>query len=458
MNLSAYPRPHGDTGIGFHYAPRRTAGDAAEAALWLPVLRTLGASWLVIRAGIDDPVPEAFVRQLVESAIEPVVLVPLRPLRPLDPARVRPFARAWAEAGIHYLAIMHQPNRLAEWSADQWAQPDLVGRFLTLWLPVAWEVAQAGLVPVFPALAPGGEYWDTAFLAGALQQLARGEARPLLDRLAIGVQNLFANHPIDWGRGGAAQWRDARPYRAVDGLEDHRGLWLPQWYDEIVRREAGFSLPLVALASGAVLGNRDDPRYGVVDLAAHAERNVTAARMMLQGELPDPLLNLAFWTLTGGGSAAGEDAAWFRQDGQHLPAADLLRQLPRQARVSSAARAMEVRLAQRPKAIGHYVLFGSQDDQLARAEWEAAQPYLRHFRATAGFSAEEACQAASVTIVGSPASVPPATERLLREAGCHVERVDGTPRELARRLRRLVEADCRFPGELGRRQARARKG
>lgn len=458
MNLAAYPRPAADTGIGFHYAPRRTAGDAAEAALWLPVLRTLGASWLVIRSGLDDPVPEAFVRQLVESGIEPVVLMPVRPIRAIDPAAVRPVARAWADAGVHYLAVMHQPNRLAEWSPDQWAQPDLVGRFLALWLPVAWEVAQAGLIPVFPALAPGGEYWDTAFLGGALQQLARGEARSLLDRLAIGVQNLFANHPIDWGQGGAAQWRDARPYRAVEGLQDHRGLWLPQWYDEIVRREAGFSLPLVALASGAVLGNRDDPRYGVVDLAAHAERNAAAARMMLAGELPDVLLNLAFWTLTGGGTAPGEDAAWFRQDGQHLPAADLLRQLPRQQRVSGAARAMELRLAHRSRVIGHYVLFGTQDDRLARAEWDAAQPYLRHFRPTAGFSTEEACQAESVTIVGSAGSVPAATERLLREAGCHVERVDGPPRELGRRLRRLVDADCRFPSELIRRQPRPAKG
>jgi putative cell wall-binding protein len=70
---------------------------------------------------------------------------------------------------------------------------------------------------------------------------------------------------------------------------------------------------------------------------------------------------------------------------------------------------------------------------------------VARFRPTLGFSAEDARNAEYVTIVGGEAGVPAATERMLREAGCKVERIAGRDEdETSRMLAELARLNRRF--------------
>ncbi len=445
MQLARYPRPPGDTGLGFHYAPRRTAGDEQEIERCLSQLRSLGTSWLVLRAGLDQPLSEPFVRRLIAADIEPVVLIPVRPIRPIPQQQLRPLLRAYADYGVHYVCVYHQPNRLNEWAANDWLQPDLVARFMEFWTPAAIEIVAAGLYPVFPALVPGGHYWDTAFLAGALDELLASEARPLVDRLVIGIHNMTFNRPLSWGGGGKAKWRDARPYTVARELEDHRGFRMFEWYDEIVRSRIGYSLPVLAIASGAVLGSREDPRFPRIEADSHAEINAELAMMMGRSELPDYLMNQAFWVFSGGGGGSAESAAWFRSDGQSLPAVERLRDAPKLARVSRSAKAVEAGILRRPKPLHHYVLFPRDDGVVGGDPWGSAKSYIERFHPACGFDLEEAAQAEFVTLIGGPFSIESNEEEALREAGCRVDRIgDGDPRQTRRILDKLAKSGRRF--------------
>jgi hypothetical protein len=171
------------------------------------------------------------------------------------------------------------------------------------------------------------------------------------------------------------------------------------------------------------------------------------ARQMVAGELPESVLNLGFWTLTGGGSPGAEATAWFRVDGQYLPAVDLVRQLPRGKRPSHAKKAVEARLERRPKPLHHYLLFGTAGDAINAAEWKAAGDYVRRYRPTCGFSLDEAVQAEYVTIVGGLSSISREQEQVLRDAGCQVERIGSeSTRDTAKAFKMLVKANRRFKG------------
>jgi hypothetical protein len=65
--------------------------------------------------------------------------------------------------------------------------------------------------------------------------------------------------------------------------------------------------------------------------------------------------------------------------------------------------------------------------------------YLLRFGPTFGFSSEEAAYAEAVTILADEEAVSPAVEASLREAGCQVQRVAGTAREVELRLAELEE-------------------
>jgi hypothetical protein len=72
------------------------------------------------------------------------------------------------------------------------------------------------------------------------------------------------------------------------------------------------------------------------------------------------------------------------------------------------------------KSLDHYVLFWQTVD-----DWASAQSYIGRFRATHGFSVEEAQHAQYVSIVGGTNRVERAVEQALLDAGCHVERIAG---------------------------------
>ena len=61
--------------IGFHYFPDANHFRESDLYTWLPELKTLEASWLVLNAPADRAIPEFFINGLKENGIVGEVLV-----------------------------------------------------------------------------------------------------------------------------------------------------------------------------------------------------------------------------------------------------------------------------------------------------------------------------------------------------------------------------------------------
>ncbi len=98
------------------------------------------------------------------------------------------------------------------------------------------------------------------------------------------------------------------------------------------------------------------------------------------------------------------------------------------------------------KTIEHYMLFWHRSAK-DWAEWDlqGALDYIAAFKPTIGFDIEQAKSAKYVTIVGGTGGVPAGAERVLKAAGCKVERLDGKTESGTRQLlEELVAKKKRF--------------
>ena len=105
MKILEYPRPVGDTGIGFHWFPDIYHYDKNQFDTLIPKMKDLGTSWLTILSEPDKPVPEFFVRALIEHGIEPVIRVYTPVIRLLEHAALRQLCQTYARWGAHYIHV-----------------------------------------------------------------------------------------------------------------------------------------------------------------------------------------------------------------------------------------------------------------------------------------------------------------------------------------------------------------
>jgi hypothetical protein len=98
------------------------------------------------------------------------------------------------------------------------------------------------------------------------------------------------------------------------------------------------------------------------------------------------------------------------------------------------------------KTIEHFMLFWHRrPDDWAEWDLQGAFDYIAKFKPVIGFDIEQAKAAKYVTIVGDTNGVPGNAERILRAAGCQVERISGsTESETRRILQKLAAEDKRF--------------
>src|SRR5579883_1081161 len=245
MRLDQFPRPRGDTGLGFYFCTDASRYDRQSAPYWLRELKDLGASWLVLTSDLERRIPEFFIRELIAAQIEPIIRVDVRPIHPVDRATLADLCRQYAEWGAYYLHVYTEPNLATRWRMEDWAAPGLVERFADILFPAIETVHLAGLFPLVSPLSPGGHYWDLTFLDHLLDLLARDERRHVFERLGLCAHNYASNRPLNWGKGGPERWPRARPYDCPNGSQDHRGFYLFEWYDAIVRDRLGHSIPIL---------------------------------------------------------------------------------------------------------------------------------------------------------------------------------------------------------------------
>ncbi|MDP2727558.1 MAG: hypothetical protein Q8P59_08435, partial [Dehalococcoidia bacterium] len=168
--------------------------------------------------------------------------------------------------------------------------------------------------------------------------------------------------------------------------------------------------------AGAALGEWEDASFSPLEGKTAAQRNQEAAQLLMDGELPDCLFNLAFPLET-----VMEDAA--------IGTIKALRESSRHPRYFSWNKPEKELKSAFPKPIYHYLLLPAEKRGRVWPEG-----YVRRFHPTCGFSLEEAMQAEFVTILGSNMEISPQEERKVRAAGCKVERVVGKNLKEARKV------------------------
>ncbi len=433
------------TRLGFHYYPDTHHYRESDLRAWLPELKGLGASWVVLRAPVDRAIPEAFLSGLVASGIEPILHFPFSlAASPLSEDLTLLFD-TYARWGLNHVILFDRPNRRRAWPPRDWAQQQLVERFIDRFLPLAETAVHSGLTPVFPPLEPGGDYWDTAFLRTALQAVKRRSQRSLLDKLTLSAYAWVKNRPISWGAGGPERWPGARPYHTPPGEEDQRGFRIFDWYQTISQAILGKKLPIILLGTGCHLGDQGDSELPVIDEEAHTERNLELIQALSgqaqsntkgdpSGTVPPEVIAGNFWLLTADPDHQQADKAWFKSDGSSLPIVGALRQwLDAQDDVETEQKPLEKSMDSEGslRPIAHYLLLPTYDWGIADWHLEVIKPFIKNHRPTIGFSLVEAARATRVTLLGGSQEFSDDILDDLRGAGCIVERIDGDGTSIA---------------------------
>jgi len=443
-------KPDHDTSrLGFHYYPDTLHYSHRDLQIWLPVLKSLRASWSVLLAPFNRAIPEPFLRGLIEANIQPILHFPLPIEKPIDLDSLQLLFENYADWGVRYAILFDRPNVRLMWSAQSWVQSDLAERFLDYFLPPAERAFQAGLIPVLSPLEPGGDYWDTAFLQAALKGIQRRCQSDLLQTLALSAYACVEDQPIDWGAGGPERWPKSRPYYLPAGHQDQRGFYIFDWYLALAQAALGEAPPVLLLGAGSRsrAGNGDDPYPE--DWIEHTEKNLELARLVCaptEGEPADQphepvsprVLACNFWLLTAADGSPHLKDAWFQPDGISLPVAESFQgwlsswaQYAPQSPLSASEGQPQMPLRETAQSLEHYLLLPVFDWGVSEWYLDAIRPFVLKHRPTVGFSPLEAARARRVTVIGGEQLFAEALLKSLRNAGCRVDRIAGDGTEIA---------------------------
>jgi len=311
--------------IGLHYFPDTLHYRVRDLEVWLPHLSRMGIGWLTLLAPLERAIPEYFLNGLFSSGLQPVLHFQIPTQASASSEGFRLLFSNYARWGVQYVTLYDQPNSRSNWSPAAWAQMDLVERFLDLYVPLAESALDEGLIPIFPPLEPGGDYWDLSFLQSALRGLQRRGQNRLLDKLALGAYAWTGNRSLEWGAGGPERWSQAVPYSIPADSEDQRGFRIFDWYLAVSQRELGKRLPVFLLRAGSIPNDQHDPTSGEPDYLAHAEQNLTIARLLANetvegcSPVPQEIKVGNFWLLAAHEKSVLAGQGWFRTEEEKLP-------------------------------------------------------------------------------------------------------------------------------------------
>lgn len=395
--------------LGFHYYPDDRHFTEADLHSWLPTFQALKAGWLVLRGSSNRAVPEFFIHALQAKGIDPIIHIPAR-IGALKLDEISPLLNAYASWGVRYVVLYDRPNMRFSWDGENWARRGLVERFLDHALPVLEAVRAVGLRPVLPPLEPGGDYWDTAFLAATLSSLVRRGHHTLLQDLTLGCYAWTFDRSLDWGAGGPARWKTSLPYATPLDAEDQLGFQIFDWYAAISRSSAGLILPNLVLAGGA--GPRANP--AAVERSA---ANCEIARRFAEGQVPAHVLNMAFYLLACEPQDPHAHLAWFNSARAPRPLAGPFFQTDEThfgpALPGSQSKSSDWQFE-------HYVLLPQTLISELDAQLTSIEQLSPGARPAVGYSPHEARRARTVTLVGGAQAFPSALLDDLRRAGCQL--------------------------------------
>ncbi len=425
---------------GFYYFPDCTHYRDSDIHTWIPELISTGAAWITLLAPTERAIPESFIRQVIEAGIQPVIHLPLNTASVGVSEKLQVILEAYAHWGIRYIVLFDRPNQAKNWSPEMWTQSNLVERFLDIFIPIAEATRRVGLIPVFPGLEPGGDYWDTAFLYAALQGILRRGNTELHDNLVLGAYAWPGNRSLNWGSGGPERWPNTRPYLTPQNSEDQIGFRVFDWYLALTKAAIGITRPIILIGAGSRMGDQIDRRAPAVDSHAHTWQNMTVVRLMSGrtaefDPVPEEVLTCNFWLLSTDEGDKEINNAWFKPNKEELPVVNVLKEWVANVGNDPAS------AAKGPPSIGmndpalrpisHYLLLPTFEWGVADWHLDAIRPFIMKYQPTIGFSPIEASHAKKVTVIGGATSVPESIIDGLLAAGCIVEQISADGMNIA---------------------------
>jgi hypothetical protein len=344
-DFSRYPRPASDTGAGVHLGANAsfplgespgpqvaTFGTDANGhpypvfSGWLSICQSLadrGLRWVKVLTNDDSAL--ACLPTILYAGLEPVLRVYFpRPQIARYSAKQVWMLDRFAALGGHYVEDDNERNLVDEWPTGAWpgdAMP--YDELVKAWCERGQQVIARGMYFAVPALAPGGNVDDIAYLTrwlGAVRDNPDAIALLTGGHVWISVHPAALNHPLDY------------PADAVNQVEhpgatlaDDSNCWLKwQRVHDLVLAATGADLPVIATEGGAWPGAADDSRYPALDYAEASRRQFAMLKAMetapawFLGNCPWLLANRAY----GNHTAGFERQAWFRflsmtDDGGH---------------------------------------------------------------------------------------------------------------------------------------------
>jgi len=446
--MSKFPIPRINTRLGLHYFPDVVHYRTTNLKNWLPELNALGVSWLTLHAPSDRAIPEAFLKGLLDQNIEPILQFKMQIDDPQPLEDIITLLSTYARWGIHYIILFDRPNSRAAWTATDWTQIDLVERFLDRYLPYAESALQAGLIPVFPPLEPGGDYWDTAFLKTSLQAIMRRGEQKIIDNLIVGAYASARQRPITWGRGGPQRWPKTQPYISSSSTEDQCGFHIFDWYIPIIESVTQKPASLILFEAGAQLNEINSGNITKLDPDEHTLRNLSLINAVVSENIkksklkgiksshtiidpvPPQVISCNFWLLSAALNSPYLPNAWYKPDGTTLPVVESINKFisenliipkPKSTISTSFQKGKE-------KSISHYLLLPSYEWGVVDWHLDLIRPFVKQHQPTIGFSLEEASKAARVSVIGGIQAFSQDDLLTLKTAGCIVNRIsrDGT--------------------------------
>ena len=403
--------------VGFHYRSDTDHFSGKDLGQWLPRLKQLNASWIVLNTPLRRAIPEAFIATLKMEKIEPVLHFKITPSNLPDVGEILLLFENYRRWGVKYVILYDRANQKESWGPESWSQSNLAERFLDGFLALAEAAVAVGLVPVFGPLEPGGDYWDTIFLRSALDGIKRRASKPLQERLVLSAYARLNGKSLEWGSGGPESWPEAQPYFTPETSQDQCGFRIADWYLRISETVLERRLPILLLGV-------EGPAPEDVNLSDYL---VTSARLIARQEIegykpmPEEVIGGAFLTLTG-----DESSSWFSMEGSPKPVVVAFTREDEE--ISSEGKVSD------EFSISHYLLLPSFEWGVADWHLKVARPFIKRHRPTVGFSLEEAVKAKQVTVIGGEDQFPESDLAQLRGQGCQVRRIEGDGTNIASEL------------------------
>lgn len=432
--MNSLPIPLNNSTVGFHYYQDVFHYREIDQVTWIPKMKALNASWLILSAPLQRAIPEPFITALITNNIEPVIHFDLNLSLPLSLDELGFLFNTYKKWGIHYIMLFNQPNTKRAWLSSSWTQHDLVERFLDKYIPIASAVIQNGLIPVFPPLEPGGDYWDTAFLKSALESLKRRGKTDILENLVLAASAIFSPNGLDWGAGGPERWPGSRPYSSSDTEQDQRGFYIFEWYNAVSRLALQRTLPTILVNIGSSNSQTVNKSYyqTVFQLINKEDVKIPGSVENRLNPITENVLSCFFKLVANSGESINVEQYFFNEDLEPTEINNSVMQWIHSRKPNQKSR--NEPLIENSHPLVHYLLLPSYEWGISEWHLDVIKPFVKNHMPTIGFSLSEAALAAKVTVVGGPQSFSDESLQTLRDSGSIVERISGDGTSIASQL------------------------